>query len=594
MAKRKTTNADDPATAYARSVQSGETIASRLVRLACDRHLRDLDQQREKGLVWRPEKAQDAIDFFEKVLCLPDVGSASDDEGALVGSPFLLRPFQKFIVGNLFGWYRTSGQRRFRVAYVETGKGSGKTPLAAGIALYGLVLDGGKGAQIFAAAVTEKQAKLAWTDAENMVLASPELNGKQGGIVDLKVNNLAVLGTGAFFRPVSSEKRGLDGKRVYIAIIDEVHEHPDANVVDKMRAGTKGRKNALIFQITNSGYDRKSVCWREHEYSRQLLQRTLHNESRFAFVCHLDACETCYAAGNIQPDDKCKQCDQWDVEGPHWLKANPCLGYSLPWEYLREQVEEAKGMPTKQNIVRRLNFCQWTDQHTVAIGADAWAACGEEPLSWGDYKGRTAYLGLDLANTTDIAAALWLFPGDDGELDVIPRFWVPEEGIRLRSQRDHVPYEEWEKAGYITATEGNVIDYDAIRQELNEYADDVVLKEAGFDPWNATQLATQLMGDGFTMVAVRQGYKTMSEPTKQLMALVTSKKLRHGNHPVLRWMAANLVLRQDPVGNVAPDKAKASEKIDGIVALIIGLSRLIVQPSGDDTSVYEERGVITL
>ena len=250
----------DPVTRYARDVCAGTVVAGRLVRLACQRHLADLDQQQAKGLEWRPAAAQEVIDFFAEVLCLPektDSGESIEDSEVPVGegTPFLLQPWQQFIVGSLFGWYTAKGFRRFRVGFLEVSKGAGKTPLCAGCLLYMLVADGELGAQLFTAAVTKDQAKLAYTDAERMVQASPALRA----LVDQKVNNLAVLETGSFLRPVSSEKRGLDGKRVHGAVIDEEHEHPTATVYLKMRAGTKGRRNALILIPTNSGFDLESV-----------------------------------------------------------------------------------------------------------------------------------------------------------------------------------------------------------------------------------------------------------------------------------------------------------------------------------------------
>jgi phage terminase large subunit-like protein len=369
-----TAKALDPVTSYATEVVAGRIVAGRLVRLACQRHLSDLKAAKTKGLVWKADEATRVIEFFPAILRLPENTSAEQAEDGASDQPerpFVLSPFQEFIAGSLFGWYMASGYRRFRIGYVETAKGSGKTPFGAGLMLYLLVADGERGAQVYAAAVTKDQAKLAFTDAERMVESSPALTE----LIEAKVNNLAVLETGSFFRPISSEKRGLDGKRVHGALIDELHEHREAIVYLKMRAGTKGRRNALILEITNSGFDTETVCWDHHDYSRQVLEGSVTNEAWFAYVCHLDACEACYAAGKLQPADDCPNCDDWKTEGPHWLKANPNLGISLPWEYLRDQVREAIGLPSQRNMVRRLNFCQWTQQATVWIPLEKWAAC---------------------------------------------------------------------------------------------------------------------------------------------------------------------------------------------------------------------------
>jgi phage terminase large subunit-like protein len=281
-------------------------------------------------------------------------------EGEHAGKPFKLEPFQQFIVGSLFGWRGPDGYRRFRTAYIEIGKGNGKSPLAGGIGLYGMAADDEEGAEIYAAAVTRDQARILFTDAEKMVKASPFLTE----IVTQNVNNLAVLSTNSYFRPVSSESRGLDGHRVHMALIDEIREHPNSLVVDKMRAGTKGRRQALILEITNSGYNRETVCWAHHEYSSKILEGLIENDSWFAYVCQLDPCDPCRAEGKDTPTEGCPDCDDWREEKT-WIKANPCLDVSITRKYLREQVAEAIGMPTKQNIVRRLSRF-----HDALTGAD--------------------------------------------------------------------------------------------------------------------------------------------------------------------------------------------------------------------------------
>ena len=492
----------DPVTRYATEVVARRVVACRLVTLACQRHLTDLREASAKGLVWKPTEAQDAIDFFPEVLCLPEETDADEDVEAAVdvrpeaGTPFVLTPFQQFIVGSLFGWFavRVSAktgarreQQRFRIAYFEGGKGCGKTPMGAGILLFMLVRHGVRGAQLFCAAVTKDQAKIAFVDCLKMVHASPALRA----LIKETGNNLAVLATGSFIRPISAEKRGLDGKRVQGAIVDELHEHPGAVVVVKLRAGIKGRPNALIFIPTNAGVDRESVCWEYHEYSRQILQGTLVNEAWFAFVCGLDACDRCHAAGKLQPSDDCPACDDWKVEGPHWLKANPNLGVSIPWQYLREQVREAIDMPSQRNMTRRLNFCQWTQQLTVFITTEAWTACAGaiDPAA---LVGRECFLGIDLSDKIDLSSVVCTFPralarpAEDGQaagegaaaveadgaapdrptiscaVDVLAFFWMPEKTLHARAQEDKIPYPDWVRDGYVTTTPGSLIDHDAI------------------------------------------------------------------------------------------------------------------------------------
>ena len=560
MAKRS----PDRVTAYAQAVEVGKEIAGPWVRLACARHMRDLREAKDRGLVWSVAKADAAIAFFERVLVLPDV----DADGVVgEGSPFLLQAWQVFVIGSLYGWLGDDGERRFRVAYVETGKGSGKSPMAAGLGLYALAVDGGRGAQVFAAATSEHQAKITYRDAENMREASPELRA----LIKKTTNNLSIASTASFFRPVSAEKRGLDGKRVQLALIDELHEHPTGLVVDKMRAGTKGRPNALVFEITNSGYDRTTVCWQHHEYSLKVLQGVVENDSWFAYVCALD------------------EGDRWDVEGPHWRKANPNLGVSIPLTYLREQVREAKGMPSKENIVRRLNFCEWTEQHTRWIPLTAWDACQPMP-PLEELEDRRCFVGLDLASKSDIVAAVAVFPLDDGTYAVLPRFWVPEETAVKRTTEDHVRYADWIASGHLQQTDGNVTDQRQVRADLDEWRTRYRPVELDFDPWEAAQITRDLSEDGWTVVEIRQNFGGLNEGSKAFESLANGGKIRHGGHPVLRWMVSNVMARQNPEGQIRPDRQRSTEKIDGVVAIIMALSRAIVVPT--DAGTYQGTGEV--
>jgi phage terminase large subunit-like protein len=547
---------------YCLDVLSGSVPTGRLVSLAVERHLRDLERSKATGsvILWDQDDGLRAIEFFERFLCLA--------EGEHNGQPFKLEPWQQFIMASLFGW--KSGEfRRFRTAYVEIGKGNGKSPMAAGIGLYGLLADRESAAEVYSAAVVKDQAKILFRDAENMRDASPLLKSK----IEKHVNNLFVPSSNSFFRPISSEKRGLDGKRVHMALIDEIHEHPSALVVDKMRAGTKGRRQALIFEITNSGYDRNSVCYQHHDYSEKILSGIIENDSWFAYVCQLDVCEECADAGKVSPS--CEKCDQWTDEAV-WPKVNPNLGVSIQPKYLREQVVEAQGMPSKENIVKRLNFCMWTEQAVRWLPMDKWDACKGQ-VDKAMLAKAPCFAGLDLANTSDLAALVLVFPDGDG-YKLLPYFWVPEETVRVRSEKERIPYDIWVREGFIKATEGSVIDYDVIRADINAIADEYSIQEIDLDPWNATQIRAQLEGDGFEVVEIRQGFQTLSAPTKELERLIRAQLLEHGGNPVLRWNASNVSVRTDPAGNLKPDKERSIEKIDGITALINALARAMTEP----------------
>ncbi len=545
----------DAVTQYARDVVAGRGTVGMPVRLACERHLRDLDGAAARGLHWEPERAEHAFGFF-RALRLSD--------GAHAGRSFELGAWQKFIVGSLFGWVNDAGLRRFRTAYIEIGKGNGKTPMAAGLGLYMMVGAGEPGAECYSAAVGRDQAGICFRDALRFRNASPAL-------VNSTVEhaaNLAFPALGSFFRPISSEGRGLDGKRVYYAAVDELHEHASAVVLDKMRAGTKCWDNALIFMITNSGYDRHSVCWQQHEFSLKVLEGIVENDEHFAYVCALDD------GDDWMGDEKC------------WPKANPNLGVSISPRYLRGLVAEAREIPAKQNIVARLNFCVWTEQATRWLPLERWDGCSGElaPAALAEQlRGRECWGGLDLASVSDICALAWIFPPKDaGERwKVVTRFWVPEENVARRARKDRVPYDRWIADGLIEATPGNVCDYDIVRARILEDCERFRVREIAIDRWNATQISTQLQEEGLTVALFGQGFASMAAPCRELERLVVGAELEHGSNPVLRWMASNCSAAQDPAGNLKPDKARSTEKIDGIVAMLMALGRATVAAPTD-------------
>lgn len=552
----------DPVGDYALRVVAGELVAGPHVRGACERHLRDREEGPERGLVWDLKAAQTALDFFPTVLRLA--------EGEFSGRPFELMPWQQFIVGSLFGWKLSDGTRRFRVAYIEAGKGSGKSPCLAGIGLYGLIFDNEPAAEIYCAAVTRDQAGILFRDATLMVENSPALRRR----ITITKNNLAFMRTASYMRPVSAEGRSLDGKRVHMALLDEVHEHKHAVVVEKMRAGTKGRRQALILMITNSGYDRASVCWQYHEYSRKVATGEVEDDSFFGYVAALDK-------EDIENERF------WDDE-TCWVKANPGLDVILPRKYLREQVREARGMPSKQNIVKRLNFCIWTEAAKRWLDRDRWFAppCMEKPDPR-ELAGETCYGGLDLSSTTDLTAFVLVFPRENGTVDVLPYFWLPEIGLMDKERRDGAPYTTWRDQGLLLTTPGRSIDEAFIAREIAECFERYDLRGIAFDRAGMKYLLPKLEDEGLTcdrrsldrmnedappsgvlpLYDWGQGFLGMAPAIKALEQLIQEEKLRHGGHKVLTMCAGNAVTAQDPAGNQKWDKARALLRIDGVVAL---------------------------
>lgn len=570
-----------PVTQYATDITKGKIPANKWTRLACQRHLTDLKTGKKRGLYFDEAAADHIIDFFPEFLTLY--------EGLVSGQEFVLTPNLAFIVGSIFGWkIKKSGYRRFRTAYIEMAKGQIKTPLAAGVGLYGLTFDGEAAPQIFAAAVTREQAGLCFRDAHTFSTGSTDLNE----MLIIDKHNLANPENNGYFRPISSEKRALDGKRPHMALIDEIHEHPDDVVVRKMSAGTKFRANSLIFEITNAGYDRHTICYQHHEYTEKILEGILEDDAWFGIMTGLDVCAKCESEGKTIPQDGCPDCDDWRDEAV-WEKANPNLNYlGAPFrDYLRRQVEEAKAMPSQENIVKRLNFCIWTESITKWIPTDKWNACtfmvDPEAL-----KGRTAYGGLDLSSNTDLTAWVMVFPPEeeDGKYEILCRFFLPEDNMMERVKRDKVPYDVWARQGYITLTPGNIIDYAFVLDQIRQDGEAYEIAELAFDRWGSQKITTDLQEIGFeiegkkSLIQFGQGYASMSAPTKEIEKMVLSKELAHGGNSVLSWCISNVAIKMDPAGNVKINKEKSTEKVDGAVALCMAIGRSMLQI--DTKSIY--------
>lgn len=557
---------------YARDVDAGTIVAGPLVRLAADRHLRDRHAAAKKsghpiGLVFHEAAADNIIEFFEGVLRLADT---LDADGEPV--PFLLTPANTFIVGSIFGWKMPDGYRRIREAYVEMGKSNGKSPLAAGIGLYGLVMDGEQAAEIYSVATGTNQARILWRDAERIVAASPDLRD----LIYTSADNLAYAATYSWFRPWSKEKRGKSGPRPHMLFFDELHEYADAVIVYKGRAGVKRRAQPLALEITNSGFDRTSICWLHHEYSRKILEGVIDDPRWFAYVCGLDPCAEHQHHG--QPVPACTKCDQFTDERV-WVKANPNLDLIVKRDYLRRQVMNARNMPGETNDVLRYNFCVWTGSKVQAWNMAKWRECGTRlSFTEADLVGAPCYGGLDLGQTDDFAA--WARLWDLGVFCVVKmRFWVPRAALKKYPDR---PYAEWEHVeidGHplLEVTEGDTTDLDVIEEAiLADSRTDGVL-EIGYDKRFAQQLAQHLQGADLVMVDTPQGYG-LNESIRSVAKIIIDVAIAHGNNRIMTWMMDNSVLRHGRNKQVRLDKDEAKEKIDGPAALVMANARRIAQP----------------
>jgi phage terminase large subunit-like protein len=358
-------------------------------------------------------------------------------------------------------------------------------------------------------------------------------------------------------------------------VVDELHVQPNRDLVDVLVTSTGARRQPLVVFITTAGFNRESICYEYHEYARQVSEGIIDDPSFFSYVLTTD-----------------EDADWLDEKV--WAEVNPGLGIQVKWDYLRNEARHAKHVPAYQNTFRRLHLNQWTAQESRWLDMAAWDDC-DMRVDPKLLEGAECYGGLDLASTSDIASFVLDFPSDEGEEERhawLPFFWIPEENMSERARKDRVPYDAWVRDGLMATTEGNVIDYGYILRDIEQLGEKYNIQEIAFDMWGAFQISQQLDGLGFTVIGFGQGYKSMKHPTTELLRLVLDKKIVHGGNPVLRWMADNVVVDQDPAGNMKPNKAKSREKIDGIVAGIMALDRAVRHESGD--SVYDERGILTL
>lgn len=588
----------DQTTAYARDVVAGKIVAGPYVRLACERHLRDLSNGRKRGLRFDIDAAERAIGFFRDVLSVEveRANAAGDIETEAL--PFELSPWQAFIVGSLFGWKNAKGFRRFRRAYTEVAKGNGKSPLAAGIGHYMLLACGKKRAEVYSAATDKDQAAILFRDAVAMWERSRALQRRLVGSGVKPVWSLStrVRGLNSFFKPISSDKRGKSGIRPYCALIDEVHEHADNSVIEMMRAGTKGNQEALLFEITNSGFDKKTVCGQEHDYSVKILRGEIVNDAWFAFI----AC--CDEGDEPFEDESC------------WPKANPNLYVSIQPEFIREQVQEAKGMPSKEGLVRRLHFCQWTESESAAIPRATWTACeGAVDVDQLTRDNVPCYGGLDLSRVRDLTAftLTWVLDATKDQERFASRtwFWTPKKTLAARSKTDRAPYDVWAKDPEILeAVPGPRIKYawmaDAL-MALNARFHPVII---GGDQYGLEQLLEALSEKGGALpVEVHpQGFQRriigeredetaedsgadkvalwMPDSINKLEAALLEQRITVAENPVMRMCAGGVVYEENRTGHRMFNKAKATTRIDGMVSLAmsIGMATTGIKP---DTSL---------
>lgn len=511
-------------------------------------------------------KAQRVVRFIEALR---------HTKGEFHGQPFHLLPWQEKIIRDVFGTVRDDDptMRQYTTAYIEIPKKNGKSELGAAIALNMLINDDEWKAEVYSCASDRQQAAIVFDVAMDMVRQSPALM-KRVKIIP-STRRMIYQPTGSIYQVLSSEVATKHGLNVSACIFDELHTQPTRALYDVMTQGSgDARKQPLWFLLTTAGTDRNSICWEVHQKALDILEGR-KNDPRF------------YPVLFGLPDEA-----DWTSE-ENWYRANPSLDHTITIDKVRDAFRKAQETPADENQFRQLRLNQWVKQSVRWMPMDKWDECGGvvDPYA---LEGRACYAGLDLSSTSDLTALVLVFPptSEDEPYIVLPFFWLPEETLSLRVRRDHVPYDQWARRGFIQTTEGNVVHYGFIERFICQLGERYNIREIAHDRWNATMMVQPLEDDGFTMVPFGQGFKDMSPPTKELMRIVLEHKLCHGGHPVLRWNMDNAFVRMDPAGNLKLDKEKSTEKVDGAVALVMALDRAMKNQGGD--SVYNHRGLLIL
>lgn len=609
------TEPKDPVTAYARSVIAGKTIAGPHVRNACRRHVQDLKEGRKRGLKWDVPAAIRAIEFCPDVLRLAG--------GEFEGLPFNPHPSQAFIIGSIFGWKQASGKRRFRRVYIEAAKGIGKSPLLAAIGLYCMLADNEPRAEIYAAGSKKDQAMVLFRDAVAMVDQSPALSARLRKSGGNPVWNLADFKTGSFFRPISSDD-GQSGPRPSCALCDEVHEHRNGTTIELLERGFKSRRQPLLIMATNSGSDRNSVCWREHDHAVKVAAGTKTPDDEFTYVGEvIDDSEFSYVCALDKGEDPLE-------DSSCWVKTNPLLGVTVKEDYLAGVVRQAQAIPGLLNGILRLHFCVWTEATEAWMGRPTLekVLADFDPRS---HEGKQIWAGADLSGSQDLTAlGFCVCTGNvtlerEGKPIELPTYdawveaWTPKDTLVERSLRDKAPYEVWVKGGWLNAVDGRNIRLDFVAARLAEVNSEYQIALLAYDRYAYRKLEEEMNNMGLTVPqaehpqggvrraratpeqieeARRQGHEPpqglwMPGSVMALETLILEGRIRIRRSPVLISAMMSAAVEHDPFDNRWFSKRRAVNRIDALVALTMAVGAAVGAPA-PMPSVYERRGMLMI
>ena len=560
---------------YARDVVAERIPACRWVRLACQRHIDDLAKSKNKNYPYKfsKEHAERVCRFIQ---CLPHVKGKWGQQRL----PLTLEPWQLFRFACVFGWVRKrTGQRRFREAYNEVPRKSGKSLESAGIALYCMAADGEYGAEVYCGATTEAQAWKVFEPAQLMCRRTPDFVNAFG--IEVNARNLNILADNSKLEPLIGDPG--DGGSPSCAIIDEFHEHRTSGLYDTMVTGMGARDNPLTWIITTAGFNTASPCYAKRKEVEQILEGVIKDDEVFGIIYTTD------------------EGDDW-TDPASLIKANPNYGVSVDSEYLLSQLQKAINSPRKAAAFKTKHLNVWGGAKSAFFNMEQWRACEDTSLTLEQFIGEEQIIGLDLAAKLDLTAGVPLFrrTGDDGKVHyycVAPRFWIPEDTVFSgEDQSASDRYQGWVADGHLDATDGAEIDSLYLLEEIKEaHQSGSPVCNIEIDPHGATMLSHRLMDEGLDVTSVTQNYTQMSDPMKELEAAIKAGRFHHDGNPVMTWCISNVIGKTLPGSDdvVRPTKDKATNaKIDGAVALIMAVGRaLLLHTSPAQTSIYDETDV---
>ena len=564
--------------AYIQEVLDGTLITNQWIKAVCKRHQDDLETGEERGLYFDQEEGQRFVAFFERFL--------HHSKGKWAGDPFILLPWQQFMISSLYGWKRSDGSRRFRTLFCAVGRKNGKSATCSGLGLAMLDFDQEPAAEVYFSATKRDQARICHVEAERMVKASPHLKKRIG----IHRNNLHVKATGSKAEPLSSEARSLDGLSPHCAIIDEYHAHKDAEIFHVLKSATGSRSQPLLAIVTTAGWNIDGPCFHFQKTCQDVLQGIKDDDSLLPLIYCLD------------------EEDDWKDQST-WIKANPSLGQSISMEYLKEQFTQATNYgSTEEANFRTKHLNEWVSSSDVWIRDEDWMKSGAEHIDI-DPKTLTWYGGLDLAAVSDFCCLVLVAELPDGELLARRWYWLPESAWDKRMDKEQSRiHMDMLDLPYFFLSPGNVTDYQALRRTISGYyvqdgtvkhdtsciMDQYNVGSISFDRWNSSTLVTQLTGDGVLMAPIGMGYASQSAPLRELERLILEKKLIHEADPVLRWMIRNVMIQRDPAGNIKLDKARSQDKIDGVMALNCAVAEWMTRTAEGSNEIPEDYLIRTL